>query len=92
MTIRLTTPDCFDKVLDKLKQDPLYCEESNATFLKYCCDDIRQGLTRGDDEWYLEIDWSYDQRVGKPALMIRYYKRSGILTDEEYLDDTNRME
>lgn len=89
MTIRLTTPELLNRVLDKLKQDPLYSEEANALFFKYCCDDIRQGLAKGDDEWYLDIDWMYNQGIGKVALIIRYHKHSDIPTDIEYLNSNN---
>lgn len=92
MTIRLTTPELLNKVLDKLKQDPLYSEEANASFFKYCCDDIREGMANGTDEWYLDVDWLYDRRVGKIALIIRYHKRSDITTDKEYLNDDSSME
>lgn len=87
MTIRLTSPETFDKVLEKLKQDPLYDEEVNAMYFKYCVDGIREGLTKGGDEWYLDIDWLHDSRVGKVAMVIRYHKRSDIPTDEEYLTE-----
>ncbi len=87
MTIRLTSPEAFDKVLEKLKQDPMYDEEVNAPFMKYCVDEIRNGIARGDYEWYLDIDWLYDNRFGKMVLVIRYSNNSDIQTDEEYLTE-----
>lgn len=92
MTIRLTSPGAFDKVLEKLKKDPMYDEEINAPFFKYCVDDIREGVARGYDEWYLDIAWRLKSTDYKIALVIRYYKRSHVQTDEEYLNENENEE
>lgn len=85
MTIRLTSVEAFDKVLEKLKLDSMYSEDANAMFFKYCVPDIRQGLADGEDEWYLDVDWLPDRRSYKVVMVIRYHKRSEIQTDVEYL-------
>ncbi len=92
MTIRLTSPEAFDKVLEKLKQDPMYSDEVNGMFMKYAIPSIRDELAKGGDEWYLDIDWLHDSRVGKVAMVIRYHKRSDIQTDEEYLTEKENEE
>ncbi len=87
MTIRLTSIEAFDMVLEKLKQDRRYNEETNLAFTKYCIPFIKEGLAKGDDEWYLDVDWMVDQYDGKVEMVIRYYMRSAIQTDEEYLTE-----
>lgn len=85
MTIRLTTPESFDAVLEKLKRDPLYSEEANAMFFKYCCPDIREAVAKGEDEYYLDVDWPPSDYGA--VEVIRYHKRSDIPTDVEYLNE-----
>lgn len=85
MTIRLTTVDAFEKVLEKLKQDPMYGKEINKLFFKYCVPDIKAGLQDGTDEWYLDVDWVPDTSAYRVVMTIRYHKRSEIMTDTEYL-------
>lgn len=85
MMIRLTNVYAFEKVLEELKQDPLYDEELNEPFFKYCVPGIKNGLQDGTDEWYLDVDWVPDTRASGIVMVIRYHKRSGIMTDIEYL-------
>lgn len=87
MTIRLTSIEAFEKVLEKLKRDFMYDEEVNAMFFKYCVDGIKEGLSAGDDEWYLDVDWLPDSASCKVVMVIRYHKRSEIMTDEEYANE-----
>ncbi len=87
MTIRLTSVLAFEKVLEKLKQDRAYDEATNASFLKYCVPDIKEGVAKGDDEWYLDVDWLPDSATCKVVIVLRYHKHSDIMTDEEYLTD-----
>lgn len=87
MTIRLTSPEAFDKVLENLRQKPLYDEKVNAPFFKYCVPDIREWLEKGDDEYYLDVDWLPDSRINKTVMVIRYFKRSGIPSDVEYIKE-----
>lgn len=86
MTIRLTSVLAFEKVLNKLRQDPMYSEEVNTTFFKYCVDDIKKDIIIGNDEWYLDVDWMRDAATCKIVLVLRYHKRSDIMTDEEYIN------
>ena len=85
MTIRLTSVDAFEKVLEKLKHKPDYGEEVNEPFIKYCVPTIREGLQNGTDEWYLDIDWVPDRESYKIVMVLRYHKRSDMPTDIEYL-------
>ena len=87
MTIRLTSVEAFEKVLEKLKQDFAYDEEVNVSFFKYCVPSIEEGIAKGDDEWYLDVDWLPDSATYKVVMVLRYHKRSDIMTDEEYLTD-----
>lgn len=88
MTIRLTSVEAFEKVLEKLKQDPLYSEEVNGPFYKYCVEIIKDGLLAGEDEWYLDVKWLPDNRsIRGVAMEIRHFSRSEITTDEEYLKE-----
>lgn len=85
MIIRLTSIESFEQVLEKLKKDPFYDDQTNTTFFKYCVNEIKEGLLKGDDEWYLNIEWKTEP--GKIVLLIRYYRRSEILTDKEYIEN-----
>lgn len=85
MTIRLTSVEAFDKVLEKLKHDSQFNEEVNKPFLKYSVPDIKEGLANGDDEWYLDVDWLPDSESYKVVMVLRFHKRSEIPTDIEYL-------
>lgn len=85
MTIRLTSVETFEKVLEKLKQDFAYDEEANAPFFKYCVPDIKEGIAKGDDEWYLDVDWLPNRTSCKVVLSFCYHKLSDIMTDIEYL-------
>ena len=85
MTIRLTAVESFDKVLEKLKQDPMYNEEANEQFIKYCVPTIKEGLQDGTDEWYLDVDWLPDSASYKIVMVLRYHKRSDVPIDIEYL-------
>ena len=87
MTIRLTSVETFEKVLEKLKQDFIYDEPTNAPFFKYCVPIIKEEIAQGDDEWYLDVDWIPDSATCKVVMVLRYHKRSDIMTDEEYLTD-----
>ena len=87
MTIRLTTIIAFEKVLNILKQDPMYTEEANATFFQYCVDDIKKEIILGNDELYLDVDWLPDSSSCKIVMVLRYHKRSEIITDEEYVNE-----
>lgn len=87
MTIRLTSVETFEKVLEKLKQDPLFNEETNKPFFKYCVSTIKEGLQNGTDEWYLDVDWLPDRETYKVVMVLRYHKRSEIQTDIEYLTE-----
>lgn len=87
MTIRLTSVSAFEKVLEKLKQDPLYSETANGMFMKYSVPVITEGLSKGGDEWYLDVDWKYDYRIGNVTILLRFHRRSSIPTDEEYLSE-----
>ncbi|MBD5219489.1 MAG: hypothetical protein HDS72_04495 [Bacteroidales bacterium] len=78
MTIRLTSVQAFDKVLEKLRQDPFYIEKLNAAFFRFSYSVIKNGLNTGSDEWFLDIE-------RHPYMVLRYHKRSEILTDQEYL-------
>lgn len=91
MTIRLTSAETFEKVLEKLKHEPLYNGKVNETFFKYCVDDIKEGIATGDDEWYLDVDWLPDSASCGISMVFRYHKRSGIPTDEEYLHNENNQ-
>ena len=86
MTIRLTSAAAFEKVLEKLQQCWGYNEETNAPFFKYCVEDIKKGVAAGNDEYYLDVDWLPDSVTCKVVMVIRYHKRSEIMTDEEYLN------
>ena len=85
MTIRLTSVETFEKVLEKLKQRPDYDEEVNELFIKYCVPTIKEGLQDGTDEWYLDVDWLPDRASCKIVMVLRYHKRSDIPIDIEYL-------
>ncbi|MBD5226446.1 MAG: hypothetical protein HDS67_00075 [Bacteroidales bacterium] len=85
MTIRLTSVETFDKVLAKLKHRPEYHECVNEPFIKYCVPTIREGLQYDNDEWYLDVDWLSDRDSYKIVMVLRYHKRSDMLTDIEYL-------
>lgn len=87
MTIRLTTPEAFDAVLEKLKRDPLYSEEANKSFFKYCVPDIREAVAKGEDEYYLDVDWLLNSATCNVEMVIRYHVRSRIPTDVEYLNE-----
>lgn len=87
MTIRLTSVENFLKVLEKLKQDPMYDEGTNAMFFKYGVPRIKEGLQEGSDEWYLGVDWLPDSASCKIVMILRYYRRSDIQTDFEYLTE-----
>lgn len=91
MTIRLTSVGAFERLLERLKQDPMYSETANATFFKYCVDNIKRGIARGDDEWYLDVDWLPDSEERKVVTVLRYHRRSEIQTDEEYLETDNNI-
>lgn len=86
MTIRLTSVEAFEKVLEKLKQNPLYDEPTNEPFFKYCVDAIKEGLSNGYDEWYLDVEWIAQSWSRKVVMRISYHNRFNIMTDEEYLD------
>lgn len=93
MTIRLTTPEAFDAVLENLKRETMYSEEANSPFFKYCVADIREALAKGEDEYYLDVDWHLDSATCKVVMVIGYYKRSDIMTDVEYLkEDENERD
>lgn len=92
MTIRLTSVEAFEKILETLKQDPLYNEEVNKSFFKYCVDTIKEGLKDGIDEWYIDIDWIPDRESCKIVMVLRYHKRSDMPTDIEYLTDKLNIE
>ena len=85
MTIRLTSVEAFEKVLERLKHRPEYGEEANEPFIKYCVPAIKEGLQDGADEWYLDVDWLPDRALCKIVMILRYHKRSDMLTDIEYL-------
>lgn len=87
MTIRLTSVETFEKVLEELKQGLFYDEPINASFFKYCVPRIKEGIAKGDDEWYLDVDWLPDSATCKVVMVLRCHKRSDIMTDEEYLID-----
>ncbi|MDE7464990.1 MAG: hypothetical protein K2M59_03825 [Muribaculaceae bacterium] len=87
MTIRLTSVEAFEKVLEKLKQAPTYDEKANEPFIKYCVPNIKEEIAKGDDEWYLDVDWFPDSATCKVVMVLRYHKRSDIMTDEKYLTD-----
>ena len=89
MTIRLTSVDAFEKVLEKLKHRPEYDEKANEPFIKYCVPTIKEGLQDGTDEWYLDIDWLPDRESYKIVMVLRYHKRSDMPTDIEYLTEKN---
>lgn len=85
MTIRLTSVEAFEKVLEKLEQAPTYDENANEPFIKYCVPTIKEGLQDGTDEWYLDVDWFPDSASYKIVMVLRYHKRSDMPTDIEYL-------
>lgn len=85
--LRLTTAETFDKVLAKLRQDPLFSEEANALFLKYSVDGLKEHLINGDEECYLKISWVSDSVTCKPTMVLSYVCRSNILTDVDLLND-----
>lgn len=87
MTIRLTSVDAFEKVLERLKQDQMYDEKANEPFIKFCVPTIKEGLQDGTDEWYLDVDWLPDRASCKIVMVIRYHKRSDMPTDIEYLTE-----
>ena len=84
MTIRLTTPDSLDRLIEALKKGPFYDEETVAMFLKYCIAAIKEAMAAGE-EVYLTADIRFVHSTGKIAEIWRYYKRSDITTDEEWL-------
>ena len=87
MTIRLTSVGTFDKVLEKLKHRPDYDEEATEPFIKYCVPTIREGLQDGNDEWYLDVDYLPDRESCAIIMVLRYHRRSDMLTDIEYLTE-----
>lgn len=87
MTIRLTSPEAFDRVLEKLKKHEFYNKEDNDLFFKYGAETIKEGLSKGGDEWYLHVVWNYDSHKGRVEMILQYSRRSEIMTDEEYLKE-----
>lgn len=87
MTIRLTSIEAFERVLERLKQHDFYDEETNASFFKYCVDTIKEGLLAADDEWYLDVDYIHINEYPYVVMAIRYHRRSEIPTDEETLTE-----
>lgn len=90
MTIRLTSPEVFDRVLEKLKQEyaDLWDDDPCNTSLKYCAQTIKEGISKGDDEWYLDVEILPNLHNSKSlSVALRYYKRSEIPTDKEYLNE-----
>lgn len=85
MTIRLTSPESFDAVLEKLKRDPMYSEEANRNFFKYSYPDLRQEVAEGENGICLEIDWTPNATTYKIEMVIRYSRIYEIMTDVEYL-------
>ena len=91
MTIRLTSVGAFERLLERLKQAPMYSEAANDAFFKYCVDNIKRGIARGDDEWYLDVDWLPDSEERKVVTVLRYHRRSEIQTDEESVEANNHI-
>lgn len=91
MTIRLTSPEAFDRVLEKLKENEFWDEEYNEWFFKYdAVGEVKKEMAKGE-EIYLDAEWIQDPRGKKIiVLAIRYHKRSDIMTDEEYLKEEDK--
>lgn len=89
MLIRLTSVEAFDKVLQILTQDPSFDKEINATFFRYCVDSIKNGIAKGDDEYYLSVEWTASA-CDKLIMQIQPCRRSGVMTDVEYLSNNGK--
>lgn len=88
MTIRLTSVESFEKVLERLKQFPMYDEETFSTFLKYAVPRIRKGLESGANEWFLNLDWlpiPENSRYGRYGAVITYHTTSYMISDVDFL-------
>lgn len=81
MIIRLTSVEAFERVLEKLYRLPFQEKEYISTFIKYSSDNIKDGITSGNDEYYLNVEW-YPE-----GIILQYFQRSSIMTDIEYLNE-----
>lgn len=80
MTIRLTTPEAFDRLIDHLEK------ERNlvwSCFRDYLIETVKKRMK--NETVLLEVDWVCNPRTKRVEATASYSVLSEIETDEEYL-------
>ncbi len=95
MTIRLTTPEAFDRLIDFLEKErdlvfPDMFRGFKKTYRDYFIELVKEQMAI--DTVFLHIDWKYNAQTNRVEASAYYSGYSEVQTDEEYLSEETKIE